>query len=201
MKKLIEEPVITPRPNEFSEPPLRLGVLDDASKCAVDQLPVTREAAVAPIDGKTRFSAEYLYVQAQASPELVDITHDVGQAVTDSGIAHGQVMIFCRHTTASVVINEDEPLLHEDIRDFLEALASSERDYRHDDFSIRTENIVPDHGRNAHAHLKTLVLGASVVLPILDGRLALGSWQRIFLVEMDRPKERTLLLQFTGVTA
>lgn len=180
MKKIIEEPI---------------------EKYAVDQLPVTRRVAVAPIEGAMRFSAQYLLICAQTSPELVDITHEVSEAVRAAGVSHGQVVIFCRHTTASVVLNEDEPLLHEDIREFLERLASSEADYRHDDFSIRTENIVPDHGRNAHAHLKTLVLGASMVLPIIDGHLALGEWQRLFLLEMDRPKERTLLLQFSGVPA
>ncbi len=157
------------------------------------------EEVVPPIDALSRFSASYLHVQATQTPQMVDITDDVDRAVGLSHIAHGQLVLFCRHTTASIVINEDEPLLHHDIRDFLEHLASSTASYRHDDFSIRTENIVPDHGRNAHAHLKTLVLGASLVVPIIDGRLALGQWQRIFLVEMDRPKPRALLLQFSGV--
>lgn len=157
------------------------------------------QVAVSPLEGTCRFSAQYMTVEADDSPQMVDITRTVNEAVRQAGITHGQVVLFCRHTTASVVINEDEPLLHEDIRDFLEGLASSEADYRHDDFTIRTENIVPDHGRNAHAHLKTLVLGASLVLPILHGRLTLGEWQRIFMLEMDRPKPRTLLLQFSGI--
>lgn len=164
------------------------------------ELSVACETQVALTDGRWHFVARYLRVHARSHPELVDITRDVNDAVSASGVRHGQIVLFCRHTTASVVINEDEPLLHEDIRDFLESLASSRADYRHDDFSIRTENLVPDHGRNAHAHLKTLVLGASLVLPILDSTVALGPWQRVFLLEMDRPRPRTLLLQCSGVT-
>lgn len=160
-----------------------------------------REVVVPDACGTLRFVAEHLHVEAPTSPALVDVTTAVSEAVAAAGVTHGQVVIFCRHTTASVVVNEDEPLLHEDIADFLERIASSTADYRHDDFTIRTENIVPDHGRNAHAHLKTLVLGATLVLPVLDGRLALGHWQRVFLLEMDRPKPRVLLLQISGISA
>lgn len=161
-----------------------------------------RRETVVPMQTQTvRFTAEHLHVEATKSPALVDITAAVEEAVRASGVAHGQVVLFCRHTTAAVVINEDESLLHEDIAAFLERIASSEASYKHDDFTIRTENLVPDHGRNAHAHLKTLVLGASMVLPVLEGRLALGQWQRIFFLEMDRPKPRVLLLQISGLPA
>mgnify|MGYP006279019139 CR=1 FL=1 len=160
---------------------------------------VRRETVVPATVGEWRLVAEHLHVEAPSCPALVDVTVAVEQAVAASGVAHGQLVIFCRHTTAAVVVNEDEPLLHHDIADFLERIASSQADYRHDDFTIRTENIVPDHGRNAHAHLKTLVLGTTLVLPVLEGRLALGQWQRVFFLEMDRPKPRVLLLQISGV--
>lgn len=174
-------------------------IVEAADKCIADRLPVAVRQTVPALDGKWRFSAMDLELEAQYSPQLVDITHEVDQAVAGAGILHGQAVLFCRHTTASVVINEDEPLLHEDIRDFLERLASSQANYRHDNFDIRTENIVPDHGRNAHAHLKTLVLGSTMVLPIVNRALALGQWQRIFMLEMDRPKPRVLLLQCSGL--
>lgn len=162
---------------------------------------VRLEPLVPPVEVQWRFTAENLHVEASECPQMVDVTASVEEAVKRSGIRHGQVVVFCRHTTASVVLNEDEPLLHEDIRDFLEQLASSKEAYRHDDFTVRTENIVPDHGLNAHAHLKHLVLGATLTLPIIDGRLALGTWQRLFFLEMDRPKPRVLLLQLSGAVA
>lgn len=160
---------------------------------------IVRERAGAPTRGAMTIVTERLRVQAPTSPGLVDITESVIDSVTASTIVQGQLTVFCRHTTAAVVVNEDEPLLHLDIADFLERIASSQADYRHDNFEIRTENLVPDHGRNAHAHLKTLVLGASLVLPVVDGRVALGEWQRIFMLEMDKPKPRVLLLQISGV--
>ncbi|MBM3461859.1 MAG: YjbQ family protein [Armatimonadetes bacterium] len=159
---------------------------------------ITFEEAIPARSATWRIAAEYLEVTASEAPQLVDITAAVQDAVARSGIAHGHVTIFCRHTTASVVLNENEPLLHEDVKEFLERLASSQGQYRHDDFSIRTENIIEDHGLNAHAHLKHLVLGATMTLPVIERKVALGAWQRIFLLEMDRPKARTLLVQVSG---
>lgn len=159
------------------------------------------ERLVAPVNVNWRFMADNIHVEAARSPQMVDVTPSVEEAVRRSGIHHGQVVLFCRHTTASVVLNEDEPLLHEDIHEFLERVASSKGSYRHDDFSVRTENLIPDHGVNAHSHLKHLVLGATATVPIMHGRLALGTWQRIFFLEMDRPKPRVLLLQLSGASA
>lgn len=156
------------------------------------------EAAITPHVAPWRIAAEYLEVTATEAPQLVDVTAAVQDCVARAGIAHGQAIVFCRHTTASVVLNENEPLLHEDVRDFLERLASSRDNYRHDDFSVRTENLIEDHGLNAHAHLKHLVLGATIALPVLERKLALGAWQRVFMLEMDRPKPRTLLVQVMG---
>ncbi len=140
-----------------------------------------------------------LQVQASRAPQLIDLTPTVGTAVEASGIRSGQANVFSTHTTAALVLNEDEALLHRDMADFLEALASSGRRYRHDDMSLRTENLEPDHGRNAHAHLKHMLIGSSVTVPVADGRLAVGTWQRLFLLELDRPRTRTVLVQVCGV--
>ncbi|MHB2017250.1 MAG: secondary thiamine-phosphate synthase enzyme YjbQ [Candidatus Xenobia bacterium] len=152
-----------------------------------------------PSEGPVRVVVERLELVSQGAPQLLDLTPAVADVVSRSLIRHGQVLIFCTHTTASLVLNEDEPLLHQDVADFLEALASSQASYRHDDFSIRTHNLVPDHGRNAHAHIKQMLLGSSQILPIVNGALALGGWQRLFLLEMDRPKPRHLVVQVLGV--
>jgi secondary thiamine-phosphate synthase enzyme len=162
---------------------------------------IRTESAAPAVHGAWKVVSDHLYVRAEKNPQMVDITRHVQEAVGRAGISAGQVLIFCRHTTASVVMNEDEPLLHRDIEDFLEGLASSTAHYRHDDFSIRTENLVPDHGLNAHAHIKHLVLGASLVVPVVEGKLALGTWQRLFMLEMDGPKPRTLLLQTSGIAS
>lgn len=163
------------------------------------QARISSRVLSAPREGVLRMTAESLEVEAQHVPQLVDITAEVQAAVARSGVVHGQVVAYCTHTTASLVLNEDEPLLHQDMADFLETLASSRARYRHDDFSIRTENLVPDHGENAHAHIKQMLLGSVQILPIVDGRLTLGMWQKLFMLEMDRPKKRTLILQISGI--
>lgn len=190
----------SPAPTTKSVQPSRA----DRTKKSVQPCRAARvelKSLVAPANVHWRFTADTIHVEAVQAPQMVDVTASVEEAVRRSGIRHGQVVLFCQHTTASVVLNEDEPLLHDDIHDFLERVASSTASYRHDDFTVRTENIVPDHGLNAHSHLKHLVLGATATVPIMDGRLALGTWQRIFFLEMDRPKPRMLLLQLSGATA
>ena len=98
-----------------------------------------------------------------------------------------------------VVINEMEPLLLLDMERFLEELAPRDNDYKHNDFSIRTVNLTQDECPNGHAHCQNLVLGTSETMPILDGRLQLGQWQRIFLVELDGPRDRECLIQVLGI--
>ena len=171
-----------------------------SEELARQRLPIVSvRSDVAPVHAPYCFVAETLTVTPRTSPDLVDITATVQQVVERSQVLHGQVFLFSSHTTATVVVNEDEPLLREDICDFLERLASSTAAYRHDNMSIRTENLILDHGRNAHAHLKCLALGSSVTLPVLHGKLALGAWQRIFVLEMDAPKPRTVRVQVCGV--
>ncbi|HEY4000904.1 MAG TPA: secondary thiamine-phosphate synthase enzyme YjbQ [Candidatus Xenobia bacterium] len=172
----------------------------DNVKLAEAPCTITSRVLSVPREGVWRASAEMLEVEAQRVPQLIDITAHVQAAVRRSGVTQGQVVAYCTHTTASLVLNEDEPLLHEDIAEFLEKMASSRASYRHDDLSIRTENLIEDHGDNGHAHLKQMVLGSVQVLPIVNSELTLGMWQRLFMLEMDRPKKRNLVLQVSGLT-
>lgn len=132
------------------------------------------------------------------APQFIDITDRVQDKVAESGVRDGTATVFCRHTTAAIRINENEPLLLTDMEEFLKRVAPRELYYRHNDFSIRTENMTEDECPNAHAHCQHLLLGASETIPIVDGRLALGRWQRVFLVELDRPREREVLVHIQG---
>jgi secondary thiamine-phosphate synthase enzyme len=156
-------------------------------------------SATPPLQGAYTYRAAEIHVTAEKAPQLIDISDAVRSVVHSSGVTHGQCVIYCQHTTAALVINESEPLLAHDIEDFLERLASAHADYRHDDFGIRTENLVEDHGKNAHAHLKAMVLGSTITVPVRDGELGLGVWQHVFMVEMDKAKPRTLLVQVSGL--
>jgi len=132
------------------------------------------------------------------APQFVDITDEVQGKVTESGVREGIATVFCRHTTAAICINENEPLLLSDMEEFLKRVAPRELYYRHNDFAIRTHNMTEDECPNAHAHCQHLLLGASETIPIVAGKLALGRWQRIFLVELDRPREREVLIHVQG---
>lgn len=150
--------------------------------------------------GELRIATTTLDVRATGAPEFHDITDRAQRFVAGSGIAAGQLLIHSLHTTAAVVINEREPLLLEDIAAFLERLAPTGGAYRHDDFSVRTVNMTPDEQPNAQAHLRQLLLGGSKQLPVAGGRIVLGRWQRIFWVELDRPRDRRILLQLMGAS-
>ncbi len=146
-------------------------------------------------------SSETLTVQTAEAPHFIDLTETVQDLIARVGIISGSVLLFSKHTTAAVVVNEHEPLLLEDITDLLTRLVphTNSAHYRHDDMSIRTVNLVPDEPQNAHAHCQHLFLGASIQVPIKAGRLDLGRWQRIFLVELDRPRSRQVVLQLSGI--
>lgn len=139
-----------------------------------------------------------LQVQADRAPQFIDITDAVAAVVAESGITDGMVSVFSRHTTAAIKINEHEPLLIQDMERFLTRLADPAHPYAHNDFTVRTVNMTPDESPNGHAHCQHLLLSASETLPLHKGRLLLGRWQRIFLVELDRPRPRQVVVQVLG---
>jgi secondary thiamine-phosphate synthase enzyme len=135
---------------------------------------------------------------AVRAPEFIDITDEVRAAVEASGVQEGSVTVFSRHTTAAVKINENEPLLLRDMARFLECAAPPEGEYRHNDFAVRTANMTEDECPNGHAHCQHLMLSASETVPVIGGKPALGRWQSVFLVELDRPREREVVIQVLG---
>ncbi len=138
-------------------------------------------------------------VTTERAPQFLDITDRVQELVDKAGISQGIATVFTRHTTAAIRINENEPLLLADMEEFLKRLAPKDLYYRHNDFGIRTHNMTADECPNAHAHCQHLILGASETIPVVGGKLALGRWQRIFLVELDRPREREVCVQIIGL--
>jgi secondary thiamine-phosphate synthase enzyme len=151
--------------------------------------------------GVTTTSLQRLALETHEPIEFLDITREVADLARSAGVRHGMVTIFSRHTTAAVSIQEDEPLLLEDLRLFLRRLAPAQDHYRHNDFRVRTVHMHADERPNGHAHCLQLLLGTSETVPVLDGELQLGTWQRIFLVELDGPRPcREVLVQVLGST-
>ncbi|SEL08658.1 secondary thiamine-phosphate synthase enzyme YjbQ [Ectothiorhodospira marina] len=133
-----------------------------------------------------------LPLATEAPIQIVDVTQPVRDLFADSGIRDGIVTLISRHTTAYVNLNEQEPMLQQDMLTHLKRLVPRDGDYLHN------EN--PVDGRdNAHAHLMGLFMNASETIPIVNGELRLGSWQSIFFIELDGPRaERRLSVHFMG---
>lgn len=130
--------------------------------------------------------------------EIVDITDKVLDFVKDSKIKDGLVNIQTMHTTAMLILNENEPLLLEDMKKNLESLASKKVNYDHDNFDIRTVNMCEDECANGHSHCKAMYLSPNVVLNLIKGELQLGQWQRVLYIELDCSKERNIQLAALG---
>ena len=142
-----------------------------------------------------------LVLETHAPIQFLDITNDVAELVRLAGIREGVANVYSRHTTAAVCIQEAEPLLLEDLREFLERSAPPQAHYRHNDFRVRTVHMHDDESPNGHAHCLQLMLGTSESIPVADGELLLGTWQRIFLVELDGPRaSREVIVQALGAT-
>ncbi len=139
-----------------------------------------------------------LSVETEACLQFIDLTDEIVRLVQSSGISQGFVNVQTRHTTAAIVINEGEPLLLDDFKRTLERLAPRSVAYRHDDFAIRTENLTPDEKPNGHAHCKALFLRSSETINIVNGRPDLGRWQRVFLLELDGARQRTVSVMLLG---
>jgi secondary thiamine-phosphate synthase enzyme len=127
---------------------------------------------------------EDIEVRTPAGLAFVDVTGLLTDIVGRSGITEGLVSVQSLHTTAAVVVNENEPLLLHD-------------PYRHDDFSARAA-VPPDEPANGHAHCQALFLRASETLGVAGGRPRLGRWQSVFLVELDGSRTRTLAVTVLG---
>lgn len=124
-----------------------------------------------------------LTVKSRYSTDLVDITREVEGVVKRSGVERGICYIFVPHTTAGVVLNENaDPSVRKDIINALERLVPWEGPYTHGE-------------GNAAAHIKAALVGSSQNVPIVKGRLALGTWQGIFLCDFDGPRDRQVMVQ------
>lgn len=139
-----------------------------------------------------RISHHRFAIRTCRPTEFVDVTELAARIVRASGVQTGLLTIQPLHTTTGVVVNEHEPLLIDDFARSLESFAPTAGPYRHDDLGRRTVNLVADERRNGHSHCRALILASSVCLAVIGGRPELGRWQRIFVVELDGPQERTV---------
>ncbi|HEX2096567.1 MAG TPA: secondary thiamine-phosphate synthase enzyme YjbQ [Solirubrobacterales bacterium] len=131
-----------------------------------------------------------LRFSTQGDADVLDITDEVERCVAEAKTTSGQVLAFVRGSTAAVATMEFEPGGVHDLREMLERLIPTEADYEHNRLN---------HDSNSHAHQRATLVGPSEAVPVLDGRLALGTWQQLVLIDFDdRPRERTVIVQVLG---
>jgi secondary thiamine-phosphate synthase enzyme len=134
-------------------------------------------------------SMRQLSVSTLRAPQFVDITDAVQREVEAAGLREGVVLLRSRHTTAALACTEGDPTIHEDALDLLRDVMPLSRSYRH----------AYEGKENAVAHLASMLLfGEATWAPVRDGRLDLGTWQRLFLVELFEPRRRTVDLALFG---
>ncbi len=132
-----------------------------------------------------------------------DITEEVSAAVRDSGVTDGIACVYSPHTTCCIRVNEFESGFLEDFSGLLKRLVPNggEHYYAHDDWDRRTENICEEDMQvgNGHAHCMSMLLGsAGESIPVRDGELSLGTWQRVLFLELDRERDRRWIVQVVG---
>ncbi len=142
------------------------------------------------------------YIRTAGGLTVTDITDEVQQAVNESGIRDGICCVYSPHTTCSVRVNEWERGFLEDFAVLLRRLVPTEHYYAHDDWDRRTENVSPEdmEASNGHSHCMSMLLGpAGESIPVREGDLQLGQWQRVLFLELDRERDRRWTVQVVGV--
>ena len=133
--------------------------------------------------GQLRFSTE-------GDGDVMDLTEGIESILEAAGVDTGVVSVFVPGSTAAVTTMEFEPGGVQDLRVTLDRLIPSRGDYEHNRLN---------HDTNSHAHIKAAIVGPSETVPVREGRLALGTWQQVVLVDFDdRPRERTVVVQVVG---
>ena len=131
---------------------------------------------------------EYLWFNTKKHREYVNITSDVEEILTKSGIKEGMILVSAMHITAGVYVNDAESGLIQDIDDWLEKLAPFNQDYRHH----RTGE------SNGDSHLKSLLLHHEVIVPVTNGKLDFGPWQQIYYAEFDGQRRKRVIVKVMG---
>ena len=135
--------------------------------------------------------ADRFEVSTRGNAHVIDITEQVNRVIGESGIREGISVVFAVGSTAGITTTEAEPgLLNHDLKAFFERIAPEDLYYKHEETW---------HDDNGHAHVRASALGPSLTVPLVDGRMTLGTWQQIVLIDFDtRPRRRDIIVQIVG---
>jgi secondary thiamine-phosphate synthase enzyme len=134
------------------------------------------------------FHTEYLTFNTRKHREYIHITPQVDAALKKSGIREGMILVSAMHITAGVYVNDNESGLIEDIDEWLEKLAPFREDYQHHQTGED----------NGDSHLKSMIVHHQVIVPVTNGKLDLGPWQRIFYAEFDGQRPKRIIIKVMG---
>lgn len=135
-----------------------------------------------------KFHTEHLWMNTKKHREYINITDKVEEALEKSGIREGMILVSAMHITAGVYVNDAESGLIQDIDEWLEQIAPFREDYRHH----RTGET------NGDSHLKNLIIGHEVIVPVTNGKLDFGPWQQVYYAEFDGQRRKRLLIKVMG---
>lgn len=131
---------------------------------------------------------DYLYFTTSRKREYINITRDVEEILSRSGIKEGMILVSAMHITAGVYVNDAESGLIQDIDEWLEKLAPFKKDYKHH----RTGE------DNGDSHLKSLLIHHEVILPVTNGKLDFGTWQQVYYAEFDGMRKKRVIVKVMG---
>jgi secondary thiamine-phosphate synthase enzyme len=146
---------------------------------------------------------EALHFATSEREQVLDLTDYMRDVVERSRVWHGQATAYTLHTTTTLAISESETGFLNDLRGRLDLLIPKTVEpgeyYEHDDLSVRSENLQEDELKNGHSHVRQMFVGnTSVTIPVVDGKILLGCWQRLLFLELDQGRDRRVILHTQG---
>jgi secondary thiamine-phosphate synthase enzyme len=132
----------------------------------------------------------FISLNTQGNADIRDITDQVGDAISKSGLQSGTATVFCPSATSALTTIEYESGALSDLRRLFDEIAPTNREYAHNERW---------HDGNGHSHVRAALLGPSLTIPFVDGQLTLGTWQQVIYIDFDnRPRQRKLVVQLIG---
>ena len=132
----------------------------------------------------------HIFLTTQGNTDIIDITQKVSECIVSSTLSNGLVTIFCPSSTSGVTTLEYEPGVLQDLKQTFDEIVPADNPYQHDEAW---------HDGNGHSHIRSALLKASLTIPLVDGRMTLGTWQQVVFIDFDtRPRKREIIVQIMG---
>jgi secondary thiamine-phosphate synthase enzyme len=132
----------------------------------------------------------HIFLTTQGNTDIIDITQKTIECINSSGLVNGLVIVFCPSSTSGITTIEYEPGVLQDLKKIFNEIVPKEFNYQHNEAW---------HDGNGHSHVRAALLKASITIPLVEGRMILGTWQQIVFIDFDtRPRKREIIIQIIG---